>query len=197
MQRKPSQPHSSLQSTSSREEVGELVEHLDNIEKLLDAAFELMKGNRSVDKATVEQLRQVRVRVRLALSEIRNRSSKTTLPTRPPELWRERLDQYEDPIAFTKRVYMPWIDKGLFRSHIKQLDKPLYEAIYNLTDPGKKLDEIGLLTKKQVNDQKLQAAGALKRPPKNRAIAELPPQERERARLYNLARRREQLSRKQ
>lgn len=52
------------------------------------------------------------------------------LPNQAPELYKERKDRKEDPETFTRRVYAPWLGLGLHRPHVKQLDKPLYQALY-------------------------------------------------------------------
>ena len=54
------------------------------------------------------------------------RVDKTSIPEKAPELYKERAERKEDPEAFTRRVYEPWLGKGLLRPHIKQLDKSLY-----------------------------------------------------------------------
>jgi hypothetical protein len=51
------------------------------------------------------------------------------LPDTAPELWENRIGRKENPITFTKRVYAPWIGKGLQRSHLLTLDKTLYSAL--------------------------------------------------------------------
>ena len=52
-----------------------------------------------------------------------------TLPDTAPELWENRIGRKENPITFTKRVYAPWLGKGLQRSHLLTLDKTLYSAL--------------------------------------------------------------------
>ena len=51
-------------------------------------------------------------------------------PKEAPELYKERADSKESPEDFTRRVYASWLGKGLLRPHVKQLDKPLYQALY-------------------------------------------------------------------
>ena len=169
----------------------ETARHLSNIDKLLGAAFEMMKREPSVERSVFEQCRQLRVRIRSALSAaITNDSGGREAPTIAPSLWKDRLDKSEDPISFTKRIYAKWIGKGFGRTDLKQLDKQLYAAIYNTDNPNDKLNQIGLLKKRQINDLMLSKAGKLKRPPKLKKVSELSPEERENARLYYLARRR-------
>lgn len=52
-----------------------------------------------------------------------------TLPDTAPELWENRIGRKENPVTFTKRVYAPWLGKGLQRSHLLTLDKTLYSAL--------------------------------------------------------------------
>jgi hypothetical protein len=187
----PSQSHDSAANIES----SETARHLSNIDKLLSAAFDLMKQTPSIDSSAFEQLRQLRVRIRYALSgEVTDDTS--ALPTTAPALYKERKDKEEGPIAFTKRVYSRWLGKKICRSDLKMLDKKLYNALYNLDDPTKKFEEIGLLTKKELNDMLLKSVGKLSRPSITLKMLDLPPIERERARLFNLARRRKQRSAK-
>ena len=46
-------------------------------------------------------------------------------------MFRDRTDRKEKAIGFIKRVYSPWLGHGLTRSHIMELDKPLYVALKN------------------------------------------------------------------
>lgn len=51
------------------------------------------------------------------------------LPAEAPELWSDRRGRRENPIDFIRRVYGPWLDYGLKRSHLLSLDRPLYVAL--------------------------------------------------------------------
>jgi hypothetical protein len=52
------------------------------------------------------------------------------LPQTPPETWAQRdLNQRENPTGFTRRVYGPWIGRGLTRGYLKDLDAELYRAL--------------------------------------------------------------------
>jgi len=57
------------------------------------------------------------------------RESRANLPARPPEEWSQRKGRKENPIAFIERVYGEWLDRGLTRSHLLALDRPLYTAL--------------------------------------------------------------------
>ena len=61
---------------------------------------------------------------------VADRFSASELPDKAPELYKERSDRTEKPDAFIRRVYEPWLGKGLLRPHIKDLDKSLYQALY-------------------------------------------------------------------
>ncbi|MEZ5898538.1 MAG: hypothetical protein R3D51_03495 [Hyphomicrobiaceae bacterium] len=50
------------------------------------------------------------------------------LPDKAPELWSEREGRSENPVAFIRRVYAPWLGRGLIRPHVKALDPGLYNA---------------------------------------------------------------------
>lgn len=52
------------------------------------------------------------------------------LPTEPPERWADRdLNRRENAVQFLRRVYAPWIGKGLTRRDIRGLDRDLYRAM--------------------------------------------------------------------
>lgn len=165
--------------------------HLSNIEKLLSAAFELMKQEPSIDRASFEQLRQLRVRIRRSFS--RDLSESDMLPPAiAPELFKNRIDKDEGAISFVSRTYSIYLGKSLSRADLKKLDKKLYNALYNLPNSDYEMNKIGLFTKKSLNDIKLSKLDETERPSTTLRIAELPPTEREKARLFNLIRRRKQ-----
>ena len=165
--------------------------HLASIDKLLSTAFELMKQEPAVDRLVFEQLRQVRVRIRHVLSGAAAGSS-AEVPNAAPALYQDRPRKDEGPISFTARTYSRWLGKYISRADIKRLDVKLYNALYNLPNPDEELDKIGLYTKKQLNDIKLSTSSEFKRPPRTLKLSDMSPQERESARLFNLARRRKQ-----
>ncbi len=167
-------------------------DYLSSIDKLLGAAFDLMKQTTAVDRAAFEQLRQLRVKIRYALSDIDGRESEG-IPRKAPILFKEHSD--EDPLLFTARVYSKWLrKKNISRADIRRLDPQLYNALYNLSQPSEKMDQIGLRTKKQLNDIKLEAISNIQRPSTTLKMGELPPDQREHLRLHNLIRNRKQRS---
>lgn len=60
------------------------------------------------------------------------RSVVADLPFQAPELWLERDRNIKtNPAAFVRRVYGAWIGKGMKRGDLRELDKPLYQALAN------------------------------------------------------------------
>lgn len=51
------------------------------------------------------------------------------LPSKAPELWSRREGRKENPVAFIRRVYAPWLSCGFTRAHLLALDRPLYSAL--------------------------------------------------------------------
>src|SRR6185295_12230069 len=165
------------------------IEHLVNLDRLLNAAHDLMKQEPSLDRAAFEHLRQLKVRVRFAISAA-SRDHPTKLPRIAPALYENRKDPAQSPLDFTKITYAQWLHKNISRAEIRKLDKKLYNAYFNWKITSEQLDSIGLPTKQAVIEKKLKAAGPLKRPPQTVRMSELPPEERELARLWHVARRR-------
>lgn len=186
----PRQHESGPKGESSTVDSSDTSQHLSSIDNLLSAAYELMKRTPTIDGAAFEQLRQLRVKIRRTL-RAGDSDDFEPLPKIAPELYKDRPDG-EGAIEFTKRVYSPWLGKNLCRSDIQKLDVKLYNALYNLEDPTKEFREIGLLTKKELNDKLLASAKDLKASSTSLTGLDLSPAELERTRLYNLARRRRQ-----
>lgn len=55
--------------------------------------------------------------------------SQPDIPLSAPERWSDRRGTKENPVTFIRRVYANWLGRGLRRSHILALDKPLYTAL--------------------------------------------------------------------
>lgn len=66
------------------------------------------------------------------------------LPDKAPELWSEREGRSENPVAFIRRVYAPWLGRGLIRPHVKALDPALYNAfnVWCHRNPDEALPEL-------------------------------------------------------
>lgn len=52
------------------------------------------------------------------------------LPQEAPERYADRADRSEHAVDFIRRVYQPWLGKGLTQAHLGRLDKQLYAALY-------------------------------------------------------------------
>src|SRR4051794_12972773 len=102
-QRKDSTSRSESGRGRSKLDSGETSKHLSSIDRLLSSAFEIMKDEPSIEKSVVEQLRQLRVRIRYALSAAGAKDPNGG-PKIAPSLWKDRADRSEDPISFTKRI---------------------------------------------------------------------------------------------
>jgi hypothetical protein len=178
-----------------------VTDHLASIDKLLSAAFELMKQTPAMDRAAIEHLRQLRVKIRYTLSEIDSRASDNDdlakVPRTAPLLFKDRENVDEDPLSFTARVYSEWLWKSIARSDIRRLDPQLYNALYNLDNPSDKLDRIGLRTKKQLNDIRLESISKIKRPSTTLKMKELSSSQQQDLRLHNLVRNRRRRSKPQ
>lgn len=73
------------------------------------------------------------------------------LPTLAPVLWADR-NPGEHAGDFTRRVYGPWLGKGMTRNLLRKLDNPLFQALYRAY--GSDLpDDLPLPTKKDENDR--------------------------------------------
>ncbi|MGE3712117.1 MAG: hypothetical protein AB7G35_20925, partial [Hyphomicrobiaceae bacterium] len=51
------------------------------------------------------------------------------VPDTAPERWSRREGRKENPVAFIRRVYAPWLNRGLTRAHLLTLDRALYSAL--------------------------------------------------------------------
>jgi hypothetical protein len=177
-------------SVASRVEKRQL---LDNIEKLLKATHDLMSEEPSIDRAAFEHLRQLRAKVRYAISAA-TPAKPDDPPAVAPLLWRDRDSLGEDlsPLQFTSKIYEPWLGKNISRATIRRIDIQLYMAYYSHKITSEQLDAIGLPTRTALNTKKLESIGPLKRARQSLKILDISPDEKERARLWIVARRRRQ-----
>ena len=78
------------------------------------------------------------------------------LPKEPPATWRaDKLDN-ETPPDFIRRFYEPWLGKGLDRAHIRNLDRPLYQALDNWLRNHEMPADVDLPTRKEQNSRWVQ-----------------------------------------
>lgn len=94
-----------------------------------------------------------------------------SLPTVAPAMWPKDRGTVEGaletPPQFIKRVYEPWLGKGLTTADVRRLDEPLMQAHYYWCRKHGTPSDLDLPTKEQTNDRALAkardgATGALK-----------------------------------
>ncbi|MEM7544173.1 MAG: hypothetical protein AAF367_01430 [Pseudomonadota bacterium] len=90
------------------------------ISNLLREAFALASNDESRMRAFQECILRRTLQAEEAVSP----------PDVAPELYAEREDRSERAEAFIRRVYAPWLGRGLLRPHLKALDKSAYQALY-------------------------------------------------------------------
>lgn len=89
--------------------------------------------------------------------EARDSDHSLPLPETAPVLWSEGKFKKESPPEFIKRVYEPWLGNGLTRSHIKSLDRKLYQAFatWATRHPGESFG-FDLPTRSEITDKWVQ-----------------------------------------
>jgi hypothetical protein len=163
------------------------IDRISRIAELLNEVATLMKSEPQVDSKSLEQLTRLQLRLKIPTKRVQFRTN--AFPDTPPARWLVRENRKETPIDFIRRVYYPWLGKGLSRSHIRHLDKSLYLALYKfLAEGGEIPPDIDLPTKKQLSDRELKQAGYTQGKPSS--------EQREAVRLYHLARDRARKSKK-
>lgn len=87
-----------------------------------------------------------------------------------PELWSERRGRNENPIAFIRRVYAPYLGNGMTRPLLRQLDWPLYRAlsVWELRHPADRMHDMP--TKSDLIDRKIAELAARGTPDELRSI---------------------------
>jgi hypothetical protein len=80
-------------------------------------------------KLNIERRRQLLEALLEVTTLATNRAAAAPLPNKAPELWANRDGRKEDPITFIRRVYAPWVRRGLTRAHLLDIDRPLYNAL--------------------------------------------------------------------
>lgn len=114
-----------------------------------------------------------------------------TLPTKAPSLWLDRTDRAQAPIDFIRITYAEWLGHGLTQAHIRRLDKSLYMALHKWLQSNDMPADFDLPTQKQMNDRQLSEMWPSPDAARPGRAAPLSPDDRERSRLYQAARRRQ------
>ncbi len=158
---------------------------LPSIDRLLNAVSDLMKQEPNIDRQAFEHMRQLRVRIRFAISNAeKGKVAKSALRT--PVKWVDRDQKSESPVEFIKREYAA----GISRPEIRALDKSLYAALSNWISKHGLPNDFYIPTKSQIGDLKLKSAGSVKAPSRSKRVSEMAVADVEKLRLYDLARQR-------
>ena len=157
------------------------VKPIDKIAGLLSDIADLMRQE-DLGRESLHHLRQLQMRVRFA-QEQHGKEAPTSpdLPAQPPVLWRDRKDKDETPLDFIRREYGHWLGKGLTRAHLR-MDMGLYDSLKHWLRDNVIPDDIDLPTKSEMIDRELEKT--------NRLSIEHSPEQKEKLRLREAARRR-------
>jgi hypothetical protein len=97
----------------------------------LEAALEGIILYRALDpsecRAIVGRLAE-KYRMSEGLGRNSDTDSTPLSPLTPSELWEHRKGRKENPVAFLRRVYAPWLGRGMTRADLRRIDLPLYRA---------------------------------------------------------------------
>jgi hypothetical protein len=78
------------------------------------------------------------------------------LPDKAPILWAKRDRALGlNPVGFTMWIYGAWLGKGLTRSKLRELDKPLYHALANWISRHPEDDVLDLPSQSELIDRKI------------------------------------------
>jgi len=116
-------------------------------------------------------------------------------PTRPeaaPELYAKRRNIHENPADFIKRVYAPWLGKGLVWRDLYHLDRKLYQSFNVWRGKHGMPEDLDLPTRSEVTTRLIEEMGGDVAAP-NRSIraASLGDETRDQQRVYDALRWRE------
>lgn len=99
--------------------------------KALDEAAQAVGDVESKYELTPQQRDTLRSQLvkEMARRAIAADLEKVRMPDAAPELWIDRKGRKENPVAFIRRVYAPWLKRGLKRGDLRALDQQLYQAL--------------------------------------------------------------------
>jgi hypothetical protein len=80
-------------------------------------------------------------------------ASPPPLPTAAPALWRQDRQRGESPPDFIRRTYGPWLEPGMPRALLRNLDERLYFALATWLKSNELPDDVKLLKQSEANDQ--------------------------------------------
>ncbi|MDR3487386.1 MAG: hypothetical protein P4M05_21080 [Bradyrhizobium sp.] len=140
------------------------------IERLTRELRDLVEEDSSFDVGLRRDLGSIQRRILLAIAA--NGEALAALPSKAPELWVNRSDHDETPIAFIKRVYAKWLRKReqiinqqilactLTLKQLRRYDQTLYVTYAKFCSAHPETENgIYLATTSQTNDLKLSFEG--------------------------------------
>lgn len=111
------------------------------VQSLIQEAFEIACSNEEERQNFIDGIYHA-----MTGKVVPNSPERIEPPTIAPEFYKERVDRKENPVAFIRRVYGPWLGRGITRPQLKHLDVALYQGLYRfLRDNEEPTDiELGL-----------------------------------------------------
>ena len=132
--------------------------------ELLASLATLIATDFGGDAIALKRLQDLKMRLGTLEPAVRKKKAaevqlSSFLPKKAPKLWLERKNKDESPVDFIRRVYAPWLGKGLGKPHIRQLDMSLYEALRKWPQNNERPTDLYLPTKSEIIDKRVADAG--------------------------------------
>jgi hypothetical protein len=155
------------------------------IEKIAGLLSELANLMRQEDlgRESLHHLRQLQMRIRFAQGKPSAEAKVSPSTNEHPGLWSERENRDESPVDFIRREFAGALAQGMSRADLRA-DAPLYQALKRWLRKNKLPPDIDLPGRRELTDRELASGRTL-------SIVHSPEQ-RERLRLKQAARRRAQ-----
>ena len=109
-------------------------------------------------------------------------------PEQPPELFAKRTNRKENPADFIKRVYAPWLGKGLTRRDLFHLDRKLYYSFNVWRHEHGMPADLDLPTRAEVTERLIASMGEVSAPNRSIRASRLGKQTRDQQRVYDALR---------
>jgi hypothetical protein len=155
---------------------------IEKIAGLLSELADLMRQE-DLGKESLHHLRQLQMRIRFAQGRPAAEAEDAPLASGCPGLWSERKNRGESPVDFIRREFAGALAQGMSRADLRA-DAPLYQALKRWLRKNKLPPDIDLPGRRELTDRELASGKTL-------SIVHSPEQ-RERLRLKQAARRRAQ-----
>jgi hypothetical protein len=155
---------------------------IERIAGLLSELAYLMRQE-DLGRESLHHLRQLQMRIRFAQGKSSTEAQEAPSIQKSPGLWSERKNRDETPLDFIRREYGALLGRGLSRADLRA-DASLYQALKRWLSKNEMPADVDLPGKRELTDRELASGRAL-------SIVHSPEQ-RERLRLKQAARRRAQ-----